>query len=91
MMRGAVTAALLALGLLGNAPLQCGHGGDSELRHEDDPGDALWTLAMDFRAKGNEAAARETLRFLVERYPSNRHARAAREDLATAGGDAGSR
>jgi hypothetical protein len=36
---------------------------------------------MDFRAKGNEQAARDTLRYLVEHYPSNRHVPAARAEL----------
>jgi hypothetical protein len=40
---------------------------------------------MDFRAKGNETAARETLRYLVEHYPSNRRAPAARAELAESG------
>jgi len=39
---------------------------------------------MDFRAKGNEQAARQTLEFLVQKYPSNRHVPAAKEDLASA-------
>jgi hypothetical protein len=61
------------------APLQCGSG--SDVPHEDSAGDALYNLAQDFRAKGNEQAAKETLRYLVEHYPSNRHAPAAREEL----------
>ena len=72
-----VVASLLGAG---RAPLQCGRGG-SDAAHEDDPGDALYALAMDFRAKGNEEAARQTLRYLVEKYPSNRHVPAAREEL----------
>ena len=71
------TAAALAVG----APLQCGGGGDPNLRREDSAGDALYALAQDFHAKGNDAAARDTLRYLVEHYPSNRHAEAARAEL----------
>lgn len=82
-MRTAIAAGVV-LAALNGAPLQCGHGG-SDAKHEDDGGDALWALAMDFRAKGNEEAARQTLRYLVEKYPSNRHAPAAREELGDAG------
>ncbi len=70
----------LVVAALANAPLQCGHGG-ADAKHEDDAGDALWALAMDFRAKGNEEAAKQTLRYLVEKYPSNRHVPEAREQL----------
>jgi TolA-binding protein len=61
--------------------MQCSRHPSPELRTEDSAGDALWGLAQNFRAKGNEQAARETMRFLVERYPSNRFAPAARAEL----------
>jgi Tfp pilus assembly protein PilF len=84
MIRIVTAGALLAA--LGNAPLQCGHNSsDPNLRREDDSGDALYALAQDFRAKGNDAAAKDTLRFLVEHYPSNRHATAARAELGGEG------
>lgn len=82
----ALSAGLLVASL-GNAPLQCGHGSDSGV-HEDSPGDALYALAQDFRTKGNDEAAKQTLRFLVERYPSNRHVPAARAELEAAGSPA---
>jgi hypothetical protein len=63
------------------APMQCGSGSEPAMRREDSAGDALYGLAQDFRAKGNEQAAKETLRYLVEHYPSNRHVPAAREEL----------
>lgn len=66
---------------LGAAPFQCG-GGGRDVPHEDSGGDALYSLAQDFKAKGNEQAARDTLKYLIEHYPSNRHAPAAREELA---------
>jgi hypothetical protein len=67
---------------LGTAPMQCGHGGSSgATTHEDSPGDALYALSQDFHAKGNDDAAKQTLRFLVEKYPSNRHVPAARAEL----------
>ena len=83
MMRVVAAAALVAA--LGNAPLQCGHGSDSGV-HEDSAGDSLYGLAQDFRAKGNEEASRQTLRYLIEHYPSNRHVPAARAELDAAGG-----
>lgn len=90
-MRRRLHAATLAAGALvslGNAPLQCAKKPDPDLRVEDTAGDALWDLAEDFRAKGNPQAARETLQFLVERYPSNRHADTARAALEGGGPDA---
>ena len=88
-----VLATLLATGFaaaIGAAPVQCAHKPDPDLRREDAPDDALWGLAADFRAKGNEAAAKETLRYLVEKYPTSRHAEAARSELGlSAFADAG--
>lgn len=71
----------LVVAALGGAPLQCGGGGDPDLRRQDDAGDALWGLAQELKAKGNVEGAREALRYLVEKYPSNRHVPAAREEL----------
>jgi hypothetical protein len=76
--------ALVALVTIGNAPLQCGREPDPALRREDTPGDALWELAAAFRAKGDARSAVETLRFLVDRYPSSRFAPAAKEQLRLA-------
>lgn len=80
MIRAAIGAGLI-VGVLGNAPVQCSRSPDPENRREDTAGDALWDLAEDFRAKGNEEGRKATLRFLVEKYPSNRHVPAAREEL----------
>ncbi len=71
--------------LAATAPIQCGQTPESELRLDETPGDALWQLAQRFEAQHDEAAAKQTMRFLVERYPSSRWARAAREALADAG------
>ncbi len=87
MIRVALAGALLAA--LGNAPLQCGHGHEGNMRPEDDAGDALYALAQDFRAKGDDPASKQTLRFLVEHYPSNRHVPAARAELGVPDPDAG--
>jgi hypothetical protein len=77
-------AGVVALSL-GHAPLQCSRTPDPELRREDTAGDALWDLAQSFEQQGNREAQRATLRFLAERYPSNRHAPAAREALRSEG------
>jgi hypothetical protein len=72
--------------LFGTAPFQCAREPDPSHRREDTAGDALWALAEKFKAEHNDAAAKETLRFLVDKYPSNRHAAAAREELGLDGG-----
>jgi TolA-binding protein len=79
MMRALAAAGLVVASL--HAPLQCGSKTSDDLRREDSAGDALYNLAQDFRAKGNEQAAKDTLKFLVEHYPSNRHAPEARSEL----------
>jgi hypothetical protein len=76
-----VLATGVLAGMLGNAPMQCSRSPDPDMRREDTAGDALWDLAEDFKAKGNDEARKQTLRFLVEKYPSNRHVPAAREEL----------
>jgi TolA-binding protein len=77
-----IRALILGAALLSSAPIQCKRDPDPNLRREDTAGDALWNLAMKFREEKNEASARATLQYLVDRYPSNRHAAAAREELA---------
>ena len=64
-----------------HAPIQCSHDPDPSERTEDTAGDALWNLANDFEARGDHAAAHHTLETLVTRYPSSRHAPAARDLL----------
>lgn len=81
-----LAAAALSLASLVGAPLQCTHEPDPSVRQEDTAGDALWELAHDFKDGGDDGAYRHTLETLVTRYPSNRHALAAREEL-----DAGAR
>lgn len=81
MMRVVAISSLL---LAAHAPIQCGSGPDPGLRQEDTAGDALWDLARDFRAKGNDASAKDTLRYLVAHYPSNRHAPEAKAELGEA-------
>lgn len=79
MVRVALLAGVLSFAF---APFQCAHRPDPNERREDSPGDALWDLAQDFHAHHDEAAARGTLTYLVEKYPSSRHAAAARDELA---------
>ncbi|MEI7891493.1 MAG: hypothetical protein WCI05_00295 [Myxococcales bacterium] len=67
------------------APVQCRREPDPTLSREDTGGDALWKLAEKFRAEKNEGATRDTLRFLIDRYPSNRHAAEARQELVKMG------
>lgn len=60
------------------APYQCSRSRGPEFSREDTAGDALWALAEKFDAEGDKFARERTLRFLAERYPSNRHAAEAR-------------
>jgi hypothetical protein len=78
-------AAPLAAAALALAPLQCPHETEASHCWDDAPGDGLWDLAQKFRADRDDAAAKRTLEFLVERYPSSRYAPAAREELARSG------
>jgi TolA-binding protein len=75
-----VWAALVSAAIF-SAPFQCGKDPDPNLRHEDTAGDALWALGEKFEKEHNDAAAKETWQYLVEKYPSNRHAPAAKEKL----------
>lgn len=80
--------ALAAVGsaLSSIAPVQCAHDPDPTLRREDTAGDALWNLAQRFEAEHKPDAARETLQYLVDTYPSNRHVGEAKESLKRLGG-----
>ena len=71
-------AVSLALAL---APLQCGGPPQEHPQYEDSPAEAVWTLAERFEAEGDERARRQTLEYLVERYPSSRFAERARSVL----------
>ena len=81
--RGGFFASAMSFTLLAShAPMQCTRSADPDTRLEDQPGDALWALAAKFRGEGNVASADATLSYLVAKYPSDRHAPAAREMLA---------
>jgi hypothetical protein len=79
----------LVAGATSIAPLQCAHDPDPSLRREDTAGDALWALSQKFEAERDAAAEKETLQYLVDMYPTNRHVGDAKEKIATLGGDAG--
>lgn len=74
---------MLRLALLGLllAPVQCPSRTPPDLAREETPGEALWLLAERFGARGDTAARRATLCFLVERHPNARFAPRAREAL----------
>jgi hypothetical protein len=81
-----IAALLVASALLGQAPLQCASDPDDSLRRYETPGEALYDLANQFKAKGDDKAWRTTLEYLIARYPNSRHAEAARVDLGEAKG-----
>jgi hypothetical protein len=75
--------AALAASLHG-APLQCAGEPDHELRRNETPDEALYGLARSFRSRGDEKAWRDTLEYLVARYPNGRFAARAKQELADA-------
>ncbi|MGK4004360.1 hypothetical protein WMF31_17125 [Sorangium sp. So ce1036] len=84
----AVLGSLVVLAAVARAPYQCASEVDPDRRLYEDPSEALYELAERFKASGERRARVDTLRFLIERYPSSRFARMARRDL-DALGDAG--
>ena len=79
---------LLLSVVLALAPMQCRGSQDPALKTDETPGDALYSLAQEFRAKGDDVAYRETLRFIVARYPSSRRAVTAKLELESDAGAA---
>jgi hypothetical protein len=70
--------------MFGQAPMQCASDPGPEMRRYETPGEALYGLAGEFKAKGDENAWRVTLEYLVARYPNSRFAGMARDDLSKA-------
>ena len=68
--------------LVSQAPLQCSHEPEPDVRRYETPPEALYALATRFKEKGNTSAYRGTLEYLVERYPSSRFAIRAKDELA---------
>jgi outer membrane protein assembly factor BamD (BamD/ComL family) len=79
-----IARSLALLAAIATAPIQCGHDYDPNLRKDESPGDALWDLAQKFHDAHDDAAARTTLAYLVQRYPASRYAAAARDELGGA-------
>lgn len=84
-----LAALALASLVASQAPMQCASEPAHEERRWETPGEALYELAQQFRARGEREAWRATLEYLVARYPSSREARMARADLDAARADAG--
>jgi TolA-binding protein len=63
------------------APVQCASEPPPEERRYETPPEALYELAERFKKSGDTAARRETLEFLVERYPNSRFAKRAEAEL----------
>ena len=78
---------VLALGatLVSQAPLQCSHDPEPDVRTYETPPEALYDLATRFKAKGNQSAYRSTLEYLIERYPNSRFALRAKDELGSPG------
>jgi outer membrane protein assembly factor BamD (BamD/ComL family) len=74
-------AAAVTIASVGSAPFQCARKPGPEARLEDEPGQALYALAQQFKAEGNDRARTETLEYIVKQYPTSRYAEQARLDL----------
>lgn len=71
---------------LGGAPLQCSREPEHQQREYETPAEALYGLAQTFEKQGDREAWRQTLEYLVKRYPNDRYAKEAKADLAAATG-----
>lgn len=79
----AIGATTLVLAISsGLAPFQCASRTDPEHAVEEEPGEALYGLAEQFHRKGDERARLDTLRYLMQKYPTSRFALMAKQDLA---------
>ena len=76
--------ALAVCAALGWAPMQCASEPNPAERRYETPGEALYGLADQFKAKGDQGAWRSTLEYLVARYPNSRFAKMAKDDLEAA-------
>jgi len=80
------TIVVLLLGASLNwAPLQCSSEPDPDVRRYETPGEALYGLASELKARGNQAGWRDTLQYLIRRYPNSRFAVRAKQDLEDKG------
>ena len=67
------------------APFQCAREPDPNRRIEDEPAEVVYRLAERFKSESKPDARAETLKFLIERYPTSRFAKFATQDLAEMG------
>ena len=67
------------------APFQCAREPDPNRRIEDEPSEVVYRLAERFKAENKADARADTLKFLIERYPTSRFAKFATQDLAEMG------
>jgi outer membrane protein assembly factor BamD (BamD/ComL family) len=81
-LRGVALSLLLASASL--APFQCAGEVDPNKRREEEPGEALYGLAEQFKARGDQRARADTLRYIIKKYPTSRFAERARLDLSDA-------
>jgi hypothetical protein len=73
---------LILSSALSGAPFQCASEPDPNRALEETPGEALYELAVEFKKKGDDEAWRETLEYIIDRYPASRFAQTAKRDLA---------
>lgn len=73
------------LGSIASAPVQCGRDTNPETAIEEEPGEALYGLAEQFREQGNVESQKSTLTYIVKRFPSSRFAKRASQDLEALG------
>ena len=76
-----VVPIMLLSAALASAPFQCSSEPNPADALEETPAEALFKLAEDFRKRGQEDAYRQTLQFLVTRYPSSHFATRAKHLL----------
>ncbi len=80
-----ISIAVAFLGSIASAPFQCARNPDPESAIEEEPGEALFGLAEQFREQGNVDGRKSTLIYLVKRYPASRFATRATQDLEALG------
>jgi hypothetical protein len=79
---GRGTLLVAAVALASTAPYQCKGGDDPAREREETPAEALLDLCGRFAAAKDEAAAKATLDYLIERYPSSHVVARAKEERA---------
>jgi hypothetical protein len=80
-----ISIAVAILGSAASAPVQCAREPEPEHAIEEEPGEALYGLAEQFREQGNVESQKSTLLYIVKRFPSSRFASRAEHDLEALG------